>query len=210
MQSQRNRNKKRVNRASNGVNRQLGGTLDPPQIKSNIVLKHKYRFRATAAFTGSITNTRIAGALGGMATTIVGVSLLPESFRIRKVELWAPPPSQGAASTISLEWLGSANSPSLEVSDTTVSVSRPAHIVTKPPVQALSSFWQQPSGTVAFTLNVPTGTIIDLTVDWIISDSAAAAGVIVVAAAVIGEVYYLALDHGVSDLLVPVSLTTTV
>jgi hypothetical protein len=59
-------------------------------------------------------------------------------------------------------------------------------------------------------LNAPLGSIIDLSYDMILDDSGAAVDTIAAATVVLGKVYYLALDHGTSDLIVPVSLTTTV
>jgi len=211
-----NRNRSKTNMISNTVSKtakkqSLKGSIDPPQIRSNLVLDHRYRFRTTAAFSGAISPSKILGSLGTMGTVAnATVSVLFKCFRLKKVEIWSPPPSQGATSTISLEWLGTANSPSLEVSDTSVSVSRPAHIVGTPPPQSLASFWQIASGTGMMNLVLPSGSILDLSFQLILDDSVIATLTIAVATAVLGEIYYLALDHGTSDLVVPVSLNTTV
>jgi len=191
--------------------KQQRGSQDPPQIKTNIVLKHRYRFRTTAAFSGGISPAKIFGSLGTIGTVAnTTVSILFKSFRLRKLEIWSPPPSQGATVTNSVEWLGTANSPSIEVSDTSVSVSRPAHIMTMPPRSSLAGFWQLNTGSTLFNLNAPIGSIIDLSCDMIVDDSGAAVDTIAAATVVLGKIYYLALDHGTSDLIVPVSLTTTV
>jgi hypothetical protein len=109
---------------------------------------------------------------------------------------------------VSVEWFGFGNSPSLEVSDTTLSVSRNAHIVTTPPRQSLCSFWQKATGTGLFSLVLPAGSIMDIDMDLILQDNDALYTV-PVTTAVLGNVYYLALDHQVSDLIIPVSLHTT-
>ncbi len=184
---------------------------DPPQISTNIVVRHTYRFAASAAFSGAISPSKVLAALGTMGTVAnTTVSFLFKCFRLRSLNLWAPPSSQGSTVTTSVEWLGTANSPNYEVSDTSVSVSRPAHVKAVPPKTSLASFWQVASGTALFNLVAPAGTIIDMSVDMIMVDQTSASTTIGAATVTLGEIYYLALDHGTSDLLVPVSLTTTV
>ncbi len=189
----------------------IQGSIDPPQIATNLICSHRYRFAASGAYSGAITCAQVLQSLGVMGTVVnTTASLLFKCFRLKKLELWAPPPSQGSTVTISVEWLGSSNSPNREDSDTHVSVSRPAHLVCKPPPESLAKFWQVFTGTTLFNIVAPVGTIIDMSVDMIMVDQTTASSTVAAATVVLGKVYYLALDHGTSDLLVPVSLTTTV
>lgn len=187
------------------------GSFDPPQIMTNVIVNHRYRFRATAAFSGAISQLQVLSSLGTMGTVAnTTVAHLFKSFRLKNIEIWAPPPSQGATVTTSVEWLGVGNSPNLEVSDTHVSVSRPAYLKTAPPPQSLASFWQISAGANLFNLVAPVGAIIDISYEMIMVDQTSASTTVGAATVTLGQVYYLALDHGTSDLLVPVSLTTTV
>ncbi len=134
------------------------------------------------------------------------------ALKVRSVELWAAPAALGAGATVSVNWFGASNSPNLEVSDTSLSTSTNAHIRSMPPVNSTASFWQRASvSTNMFTLVLPAGGICDLEVDMILADQDVALVTGAVATAVVGTVYYLALDHIAlaTHVLVPVSLATT-
>jgi hypothetical protein len=210
MQRKRSRNAKplRAVRVSNSRSRKG----NPPQLSSNIRTIHKFRFISNAAFNDVITSKCCFGAAGGIGTVVNStLSFCYESLRLLKVEAWSPPAAQGAAATVSVEWL-STNSPSIEVSDTTVSVSQNAHISSRPPQESLASFWQQIATTFTmFTLVCPANTIIDVTLELIQLDQAAVALTQTgLATVVVGEMYYLSLDRNRgTNILIPVSLTTT-
>jgi hypothetical protein len=184
----------------------------PPAHVSNLKMTHTFRFVATGAENPTITSTNIIGALGCM-TSVANNTVTPicESFRIKSLSAWAPPPSQGASATVSVEWLGTSQSPAYEVSDTSNSVTSPAFIHSKPPKESNAAFWQSPYLTsVSMFLPIfPAGTIIDLEVELIIKDEASDTFTITVATAVLNTMYYLALDGPSSNNLVPQSLTTT-
>lgn len=185
--------------------------MGPPQMSSNIQKKHKFRFVATSAFSGVITSSQAFGASGTIGTvTNTTVTNKNESLRVVSIEMWTPPASQGAAATCSVEWIGSNQSPTREISDTSISVTKPAHVFSRPPVDALCAFWQTANNSFnLFNIVCPAGTIIDLNLALIECDGEQAT-TFAVATAVLGTAYYLALDHGTSDKLVPVSLNTTV
>jgi hypothetical protein len=213
-----NRNGNRASWKLRGANRRprnksvrAGGNGNPQQHSSNLRFRHKFRFSVPATgYTGGISDTQVLHSTGGI-TTVTNSTLTNwvQSFKIRKIEIWSAPSTQGAASTVSVEWFGFGNSPSLEVSDTTLSVSRNAHIVAIPPESSLCAFWQKATGTGLFSLVLPAGSVFDMELDLILSDNDALYTV-PVTTAVLGNVYYLALDHQVSDLIVPVSLHTTI
>jgi hypothetical protein len=207
MQTKNQTNKKKSQRT-----RSTGGTtFGPPQFNSNIKHNHRFRFLGiTSTFSGVISPKMMLSATGVIATvTNTTAALIHFSGRIKSIEMWCPPASQGAAATCSVEWVGGNNSPNVEVSDTSVSVSKPAHLKSKPPFNSLAAFWQINSNTSAlFTLLCPVGTIIDLVLDLVFNDQDATT-VTTVTTGVLSTIYYLALDHGTSDKLVPVSLQTT-
>lgn len=181
-----------------------------PQISSNVMKSHVFRFVATSAFSGNITQTQIGGASGTIATvTNSTVAYINETFKVRRLRIWTPPASQGAAATCSINWIGGSFAPNKEISDTSVSVAVPAHVDSRPPPNSSGAFWQNMAGSTAiFTLVCPAGSIIDLHIDYIEGDDEGVNSA-AVAAAVLGHTYYLALDGPASNLLVPVSLTTT-
>ncbi len=184
--------------------------LSPIQFESNVRSHHRYRFVATAGATVSITDTALLGAAGTMCTTANAfVQSFFQSVKIKRIEIWGAPSAQGAASTVSVEWFGFGNSPNVEFSDTTLSVTKNAHVSCTPPAMSLASFWQKATGTNLFTLVVGTNSIVDIVLDTILSDEETVPTAIAVATGVVGHVYYLALDNATGHNLVPVSLNTT-
>jgi len=186
------------------------GNINPPQFSSNVRLAHKFRFTASSAFGAYITDTQVLGVCGSICTvTNSTVALFAESIRIKKIEIWAAPASQGANSTCSVDWVGFGNSPNIQASDTTLSVSKNAHVVTSPPPNSLCHFWQKATGTGLFSLTCPINSIVDLSLDIILADQEVAISTATVATGVLGHIYYMYLDGTTTHLLVPVSLNTT-
>ncbi len=182
----------------------------PPQIPSNVQIVHTYRFRSTSDTAQNISDVDligIAGAVCDVANT--SLALLCNSVRVHRVSIWAPPASQGASSTCSVEWATDTGIRMVEVSDTTVSTARPAHVSSKPPAGSFAWFWiGTQAGTTVMRLNAPIGSIIDVHCTHVLLDTQAAGGSLAVAAGTLGALYYPPLD-GVSDVYLPVSLGTT-
>jgi hypothetical protein len=100
------------------------------------------------------------------------------------------------------------------VSDTSVSVSTPAHIHAVPPRSSTAGFWGSTSlpNNALFTMIAPSGSIIDISLDLILQDEDTveeAAFTRAIASGTLGNMYYLALDNATGHTYVPVSLTTT-
>lgn len=183
--------------------------VNPPQILSNVVKNHTFRYLASSGFSGAISAQMILGAMGTICTTTNSVvTFINESFKVNRISMWAPPASQGAATTVSVNWIGSMFSPNKEVSDTSVSVSHNSQLHCKPPPLSSASFWQPISGNNVFSLVAPAGTVIDINVSIVEGDDEVI-GTANVATGVLTHTYYLALDGPTSNLLVPVSLATT-
>jgi hypothetical protein len=182
-----------------------------PQIQTNFVKSHRFRFLASSAVTAfGITNTDIGGASGVVGSAALTVSMVNQSFRLKRIDIWAPTSASATGAITSVEWLGTANSPNKEVSDISVNVSQPAFLSTKPPPLSLASFWQLVSSSnVLFVLTCPGGSVIDVTLDLIENDSGTAINDITVVTESSGVLYYLALDGVTNHKLVPVSLNTT-
>lgn len=191
--------------------RPQGSSQQPQMLETNVRLTHRYRFAVTSAFAGAVTFTDIAGAMGTFGTvTNTTVVAWIASLRIKRVEMWTPPPSQGATATCSIDWFSTNQQPAMEFSDTSVSTAIPAHVRCVPPAKSLAAFWQAAGNAAnAFELVAPAGTIIDIHVDGILIDADDVGVTYAVATAVIGKPYYLSLDGPASNLLVPVSMVTT-
>jgi hypothetical protein len=212
MQRKSSRNAKPL-RAARGSSqlRKARGNQNPPQLPTNIRLNHRFRFLAATAFNGFIDPLSMI-ACGGAVCTVANttLSVIGLSAKIRKIEVWGAPASQGASSTVTLEWVGASNSPNIEVSDTTISVATNCHIVTVPPKDSLASFWTlSTTGGLLFRLQCPANSIVDLTMDLILADQAAATSTVTVVAGTLGELYFTALDGVGTNVLRPVSLNTT-
>jgi len=186
------------------------GTAFPPQISSsNIVNTHKFRFMSTGAFNGSITDTILFGIVGCVSATNVAAYSIAQTIKLKSVEVWAPVSAQGALATVSLTWPASGQNMAKEATDTTGSVSRMAHIYSKPPKLSLASFWSAGTGNTVFQLNIPTASIIDVTVQWVQWDSLTASGhQLVTVGANVGALTYGYLDSltDAGALLKPVGL----
>lgn len=190
----------------------LSREIAPRQFYSNVELKHTFRFSASSAFQQTVTPIFLAAAAGAICSvTNSTLKTIAGSVKVNFIEVWSPPPSQGAATTCSVDFAGSANNPNREYSDTSVSVTRPAHVLCNPPTQSLCSFWQQASNTTSdlFTIAGGAGAIIDVGLSIVLADGDAEPSSVTVTTATLGNVYYLALDGPTSNLLVPVSLATT-
>jgi len=185
-----------------------------PQLRSNIVLSHKYRFLSSSGTTTNVTSFSLGCAAGGVCTVAnTTLTSFIGSLRVNQIEMWSPPAAQGSASTCSVEWnnTSDANNSALEISDTSVSTAVPAHIRCGPPRGSLASFWFNPNANKAlFALTAPPGTIIDVSVSLILyDDDYANPFVSSIAAGVLGNTYYLSLDPNATHRFTPVSLTTT-
>jgi hypothetical protein len=194
--------------------------MKPPMIRANLELAHRYRFTSTAATLTSITDNLLLTAAGVMATTATAGTSLYQSVRLRRITIWSPPASQGAAVTCSIFWLPrSANAGiggrATEVSDTTVSVAAPATVSSVPPKDSQASFWQNGSSTTLVQLVAPAGSIIDVELSLTVQDGPVSGGGYTPAAAVLvaataGVVYYCSLDSATKagSIYQPVSLTS--
>jgi len=189
----------------------------PLPFLANIELTHRFRFVANAALAAVQIYGGNLGLLACLGTSVTRVYSIFKSLRLKRIEIFAPPGSQGTAATCSIDWSDSAGYIcNREVSDTSVSVASPAHLITGPPQNAAPGWWQQigTGGTVSntaklFSISCPSGSIIDVTVGYVVCDGASTC-YSDVATAVVGTTYCLPLDFGAGNHLNPVSLNTTV
>jgi hypothetical protein len=173
-------------------------------------LRHTYRYVSTSGNPTTITPTSLlcsAGTVCTVANTTV-VSMF-SAVKLNQIEMWSPPASQGASVTCSVDWIGSANSPNREYSDTSVSVSTPAYVRCPPPPMSLASFWQLASATGICNIVAPVGTIIDVHLSLIMQDDAETQANAAITTGTLGSTYFLSLDSNATHRFTPVSLTST-
>jgi len=183
----------------------------PPQFRANPEVSRQFRFVSSSGTPKAINAGVLLGACGVMATSTTTGAGIFQAVKVRQVEIWCPPASQGTASTCSILWpLGNQSQPR-EVSDTTVSTAVPAHVRSSPPAMSLAAFWSNQSIGTLFTLTAPPGSIIDVWVSLVMGDGAGTAGqAAVLVGATSGIVYFCALDSSTSagSVYAPVSLST--
>lgn len=199
--------------------RSRGGRPDlgPRAMRTNLEFRHQFRFTSSSATATSITDITLLAAAGVLATSTTVGHTLWQGVRVNQIEIWTPPASQGAAATCSVAFppasgIGSFAMPR-EITDTTVSVSQPAHVITSPPPGSLCGFWQNGSASGALmTLTAPVGSIIDIWVSLVAKDgdTGYTANTATLVGATVGAVYYTSLDSKTSagSVYHPVGLTT--
>jgi hypothetical protein len=178
--------------------------------KPNILVTHKYRFTSTALFSGAITAKQILGALGTVCTFgNTNVRTIANAFRIIKIEAWCTPSVLGTPISVSINWSGGQYDPPFQLSDTSSS-NEPAHFKVTPLPHSTLSFWQTPIVTdlTMFSLNCASGTILDLTVEYLLADESNGLSV-TVATGTLGAPYYLYLDGGGTHTWLPTGLVAT-
>lgn len=211
--SKKNNTKKRQQGAR--ANQVQSLRFGPPQLKTNVVIRHTFRFLArTGATSSGITASQILGICGNICdvanTAVVSIA---GSAKVHSVSVWSPVAAQGAGATCSVEWrdAGGANAfaSEMESSDTSISVSQPAHIRTTPPKESGAAFWFGASANILFVLTAPVASIVDVDLSFILNDSGSAGVPATVATGALGVNYWLALDGTTNHFYQPVSLTTT-
>lgn len=144
------------------------GTAFPrSMVSSNRSQNLKIRFIVTPGNNYSITANNIADLI----CFPLGSSYpyrLTDRFRIKKVEMWAPPEPDGQPVSLGFQWVGNTQAAADNqywITDTALGQDRPAHISTTPPKHGTHSLWQIASSALVMQFNCPTGTVIDLTMD---------------------------------------------
>jgi hypothetical protein len=207
------KNFKRNRSSRNSKTSQSTLALGPKQFMSNITFGHTYRFVSTSSTATAITPTFLLCSAGTICyvTNSMAISLFG-SVRVTRIRMWAPVQSQGTAATCSVLWAGSVTPfyQDREISDTSVSVTKPAFIDCSPPQKSLAAFWQTESSNALFTLSAPVGTIIDVTLALTLQDEdGPAPATSTISTGVLSVQYYLSLDPNATHRYSPISLNTT-
>jgi hypothetical protein len=106
--------------------------------------------------------------------------------------------------------LGASDAPSLFYNDISNSTAEPAHLHARPPKNSVVSRWLNTDYPVTIcTMNVPTGTIIDLDVELVMQNGNVTQ-IQAVTTAAVGTLYTLYLDVGSgTHNIIPLQMNTT-
>ena len=172
------------------------------------------RFKASAALSAQAVSISDLMDLLCVATTATNAKRLASTFRLRKIEAWAPPDSAGASVVLAIEDATSQldfGGPSRRKEDVTMGQSRPAHLIWRPKANSVQSKWlnDQQQATALLELTCPTGTVFDVHISWILQDGEIPTTVTAaVSGAVAGTIYLRSLCSSTSANLPPVSFST--
>lgn len=151
--------------------------LAPIEWNAQAMRSIKIRMVATtAAFVDQITFAELSSALGIIATSATTAVYLSSLIRLREIEVWGNIATAGVPVVATLSWRSPASgffeSPPVTHSDTGISFDRPAHLKCKPPQGSVASKWHSSISTdPVVDLRAPTGSIVDFTMDFVISDA---------------------------------------
>jgi len=120
----------------------------------------------------------MAALMGVIATAATTSVFLSDQFRLKRLCVWAPPPSQGSTATVQLKYVDDPASNTQSgapktVSDTSISPDLPAYACLEPPKDNSSIFsqwWDSSLNTVMINCICPVGTIMDWHFQFIIDD----------------------------------------
>jgi len=190
----------------------LANTSLPPVISSTPVVDHVFRYASAANTLVTVTVADVLGACGTIGR-VVNSTVQPwtSSFRINKITMY-PAASASTNVDVDLVWAGDANShvkDSEKLRDLPAGMSVSGPMVFYPPRGTELAQWHAATATGnLFSVLPGAGSIIDFNVTYTTSN-AFIAGSISVTTAVVGTVYYLALDGPSTNVLRPKGLIST-
>jgi hypothetical protein len=148
-----------------------GTTIKPPSLTTAVKSQHTFRYVLNSGVADDFVES--ADLLNSlvMATSSTNAYRLIAGFRIKRISMWAWAESATPVS-LNMQWTGEYG-PAVVVSDTSAGATCPAHITTVPPKLSGASFWRisgVDESTKLFTLDAPTGTIIDVECEIFLQD----------------------------------------
>lgn len=193
--------------------RQMHADFHVPPYTSTLVVTKKLRFRATAGTAVGVPDAITYKECGDTVVMYVSANLAYQLFnvvRIVKVEIWSPAIS--ASGTVTYPTAG-IEFPGLtaghvgdnrRVSDTSISMTSPAHVKLSPDPRSQASQWQSTANTsIAFALNYGAGAVVDVVLQFRLTDELRVSGLATSNTGTVGQIYYVALDGPGNNNLTP-------
>lgn len=185
----------------------------PPRLLTTFRGTNTVRFGCTTGGAYSITVANLLGSLGviGKVSNSSVVAVM-SSVKLDHIKVWSSA-SSSTLSTAAVDWSAGQSSqvPDENVDDTIPQgTSVPSGLLFKPPRSSLASFWitSADSSAVLFKITVQAGSIVDVQCSYRMCDTISPLS-ITVATAVVGAMYYLALDGPTSNKLASTSMPST-
>jgi hypothetical protein len=182
----KNRSVKRSNQRSPLL---VEDSIDPPKWFDCEPIHRVVRLASISAATEFDVTMLMIARLQSMYATAATAFPLASAIRMKYVKLWGVAQTNQTTASVAVEWNAGSTGfllNSTSVSDTTVSIDRPAYIKATPPKQSLASWYQSyltGFTNVLFTITVPAGCLIEIAYDWVLNSTEAALAVFVPAAA---------------------------
>jgi hypothetical protein len=172
-------------------------TTHPPPIRPQMTHRQKMRFQCITSGTQGVTYADLMDLLL-VATSATAVFDVYDVCRVRAVEVWCASTSGGVPVTVSVAFNGT-NASGLagdgRIIADTVMGNEPAHVRAKPNRDSLAAQWNESSSAAsAFSVVTPTGSIIDVDMEYRNTVAAPQAAQNVAVGATIGQFYYRGLD----------------
>jgi hypothetical protein len=193
-----------------GLGKRSSAPSLPPPVDLVPKVRGVFRFINTSASTITVTSDTILGSLGNIATVAnTTVKGWASCFKLHRVTVWP-----AAGGTASLSWIGSAQSDGRErdvIRDRSIptGITDTGAVSFSPPSDSLAKLWFDAGlGLQVFLISCTVGSVVDVHIDYCLS-GAIASGTHSVSTAVLGNIYYLALDGPSGNVYVPVGLPTT-
>ncbi len=148
---------------------------------ATLTARRTVRWTLNTATTGvAITVKDIADVCLYAVTATAGYRVFSAGIKLHHVELWAPASSTGQPVTCAVDFESSSGipGPSLRHSDTTMGITRPAHVYAKPPKNGYAALWMSPAmSSDVFTIVGPIGTVVELCYTGVQNDDTSATSV---------------------------------
>jgi len=188
----------------------------PPAHNSAVVVNHTFRFLAMGSTSGQVSLQSLLATCGTIATVAntQGTKFV-DSVKINSISIWSPPTS---GSKVTLAWDSSAPifTRPVVMSDTCLSTSVPAHIITRPPKSELYADWMCASSNSSDVniclITVGAGAVIDVNLSFQLytGSSNITSSTITYASgsAALGSVFYGYLDTSATHSFAPVDLVS--
>ncbi len=178
--------------------------IKPPAYNANVNFTKKFRFFASSGATNIPITASQLGALVVIGTSTTTAVQLFETITIKKVEMWATAnPSSGANPAVSCTFSGTqlgTQGDSITHSDMSIGNSYPAHVKAVPlpfsraalPLATLTNVGNQTVFVLNFTMNAVIDVVLDVKVT---NDTRSSLNSVTLTTAVLGQIYYLALNN---------------
>lgn len=182
-----------------GPRNDLPWTHPPPRQNISLSQRRLHRFLCTTAYSNNITFQNLLDGILIAATATQGYHLF-QAVRLVYVEMWKMPlsavTSATEASTIIVEFDGTTGGWAGDQKiheDTSMGIS-PAHLKAVPSNTSLAGKFAPSSSAVAFRLDVPAGTVIDVMLDYVGQYNAGVTVANALVGATAGGIYLRGLD----------------